>query len=191
MVGLLVLVCRTHIPITIIKQLYGSKKVNIPKAPGIGLMLRKLNFDEYNKKVQWSNQPSLKRKHKRKKCAHQEAVGQATIWDSIHCDQFKALFEHFKMQTLAQKTLGDNSNLQLPSSTQPCKPITASNVDTDNDEDEGGNMDKDNGDVVPVDKLNGQDPFGMLMNYLDAITGSDLEFLLLFSLTGCVEKMTQ
>lgn len=236
MIGLLVLVCRTRTPITIVKQLYGPKKVSIPKAPGIGLILRKLNFHGYNKKVQQMNQQSLKRKHKRKKGASQEDDDQEIMWDSIDCDRFEALFEHFKMHTLAKKifvnhvshaaddelpaskpsptatalNLADldthkeeedgkkgeddkkgedtkkeednkkeekKSNLDIPPSTKSPEPIRASNVNRGDGDDEDGNADEDDGDVVPPEKLEGEDPFGVWMNYLDVYTGSDLDFL--------------
>ncbi|PLW09065.1 hypothetical protein PCANC_23939 [Puccinia coronata f. sp. avenae] len=236
MIGLLVLVCRTRTPITIVKQLYGPKKVSIPKAPGIGLILRKLNFHGYNKKVQQMNQQSLKRKNKRKKGASQEDDDQEIMWDSIDCDRFEALFEHFKMHTLAKKifvnhvshaaddelpaskpsptatalNLADldthkeeedgkkgeddkkgedtkkeednkkeekKSNLDIPPSIKSPEPIRASNVNRGDGDDEDGNADEDDGDVVPPEKLEGEDPFGVWMNYLDVYTGSDLDFL--------------
>lgn len=51
MVGLVILLMRTGYPEEIIGKLYGNVRVNIPKAPGLGLFLVETLYDNYNKQV--------------------------------------------------------------------------------------------------------------------------------------------
>lgn len=55
MIGLIILLCRTRTPCTLIPELYGPVKVRIPKAPGLGLILHHPHFDGYNKRVLEAN----------------------------------------------------------------------------------------------------------------------------------------
>ncbi|KAA1136987.1 tRNA pseudouridine synthase 1 [Puccinia graminis f. sp. tritici] len=126
MIGLLVLVCRTRTPVSIIKQLYGPRKVSIPKAPGIGLILRKLNFHGYNKKIQHINEQTLQRRNKKRKGARNggdQDDDQLMIWDSIECDRFEALFERFKLETLFNRIFL-NQTSQISNEPQDSNPIT-------------------------------------------------------------------
>ncbi|OZJ04482.1 hypothetical protein BZG36_02674 [Bifiguratus adelaidae] len=52
MIGLLVLMVRASTPVSLVPKTYGPKAVNIPKAPGLGLLLDQPLFSTYNKKVQ-------------------------------------------------------------------------------------------------------------------------------------------
>ncbi|ORY01221.1 pseudouridine synthase [Basidiobolus meristosporus CBS 931.73] len=52
MVGLVILMARTNTPLSLMKKTFEEKKINIPKAPGIGLLLEKPVFGSYNKKAQ-------------------------------------------------------------------------------------------------------------------------------------------
>jgi len=184
------------------------KKVSIPKAPGIGLILRKLNFHGYNKKVQ----QSLQRQQKRKKGDGKGDEDQSTAGDLIDCERFEPLFERFKMETLASKIFSnqsyippdeqesqnskpsptiptnhetehpvgldtkDESATPLPC-TKPLKPTRVKKNKDDKDDDEDSDVEEDEDDVVPAEKLEGEDPFGGWMNYLDMYTGPDLDFL--------------
>ncbi|KAI7959694.1 hypothetical protein MJO28_003485 [Puccinia striiformis f. sp. tritici] len=216
MIGLLVLVCRTRTPVTMIKQLYGPQKVSIPKAPGIGLILRKLNFHGYNKKIQHINKQTIQQKQKRKKKgggsqAQNQDDDQLMVWDSIECDRFEALFERFKLETLFKRIYLNQSPSNEPHNTQPITgdvqldsvssdidpkkeeekagSIPATDIPTkpsrsvkgskndDDDDDEDGHEEEDD-EVVPSDNnQEGEDPFGVWMNYLDVYTGQDLDFL--------------
>lgn len=51
MVAMAVMVVRCGAPLEIIKESYGSRRISIPKAPGLGLMLERPVFTEYNKKA--------------------------------------------------------------------------------------------------------------------------------------------
>ncbi|CAH7674860.1 pseudouridine synthase [Phakopsora pachyrhizi] len=62
MIGLLILMCRTRTPPSILPELYGPVKVGIPKAPGLGLILQSPHFNGYNKKVLEVNQQTLKQR---------------------------------------------------------------------------------------------------------------------------------
>ncbi|KAJ3007916.1 tRNA pseudouridine synthase 1 [Thoreauomyces humboldtii] len=50
MIGLAVMMVRTGAPASIVKEAFGNKKLNIPKAPALGLLLERPMFDVYNKK---------------------------------------------------------------------------------------------------------------------------------------------
>ena len=51
MVCALVLVCRTHTPPQILKEMFGPCKVVVPKAPALGLLLEQPLFESYNRKI--------------------------------------------------------------------------------------------------------------------------------------------
>ncbi|KAL2256232.1 hypothetical protein VTK26DRAFT_1963 [Humicola hyalothermophila] len=51
MVAMAVMLVRCGAPLDIISQSYGPRRISIPKAPGLGLMLERPMFTEYNKKA--------------------------------------------------------------------------------------------------------------------------------------------
>ncbi|KAL2194681.1 pseudouridine synthase [Corynascus similis CBS 632.67] len=51
MVAMAVMVVRCGAPLSIISESYGPRRISIPKAPGLGLMLERPMFTEYNKKA--------------------------------------------------------------------------------------------------------------------------------------------
>ncbi|KAL2177467.1 pseudouridine synthase [Thermothelomyces heterothallicus CBS 202.75] len=51
MVAMAVMVVRCGAPLSIITESYGPRRISIPKAPGLGLMLERPMFTEYNKKA--------------------------------------------------------------------------------------------------------------------------------------------
>ncbi|KAK4135199.1 pseudouridine synthase [Trichocladium antarcticum] len=51
MVAMAVMVVRCGAPLDIITESYGPRRISIPKAPGLGLMLERPMFTEYNKKA--------------------------------------------------------------------------------------------------------------------------------------------
>ncbi|KAK4243879.1 pseudouridine synthase [Corynascus novoguineensis] len=51
MVAMAVMVVRCGAPLSIISVSYGPRRISIPKAPGLGLMLERPMFTEYNKKA--------------------------------------------------------------------------------------------------------------------------------------------
>ncbi|OAV94026.1 hypothetical protein PTTG_06731 [Puccinia triticina 1-1 BBBD Race 1] len=224
MIGLLVLVCRTRTPVTIINKLYGPKKVSIPKAPGIGLILRKLHFDGYNKKIHHINQQTLNRQQKRRKGPAQKGGNsqeddQLMVWDSIDCSRFDALFERFKRETLFHRIFLNQPSQPSnePQNSKPAQPISADDEkvgpvevvdpkkveeelagskdpnpaptrgpakrpkhgqapDDEDDEDDEAHADEET-DFLPAENQEGEDPFGVWMNYMDVYTGADLDFL--------------
>ncbi|KAI8869336.1 pseudouridine synthase [Ramicandelaber brevisporus] len=50
MIGLVILLVRSGTPITVMRELLSKSKANIPKAPGLGLLLDRPVFEYYNKK---------------------------------------------------------------------------------------------------------------------------------------------
>jgi tRNA pseudouridine38-40 synthase len=55
MVGLLIMMVRTRTPPSLIPECFGPTRLNIPKAPALGLLLEQPIFENYNKKVEESN----------------------------------------------------------------------------------------------------------------------------------------
>ncbi|EIW67637.1 hypothetical protein TREMEDRAFT_14084, partial [Tremella mesenterica DSM 1558] len=51
MISMAVLACRTGTPAKIISETYGSKRIHIPKAPPLGLLLEAPQFKTYNKRI--------------------------------------------------------------------------------------------------------------------------------------------
>ncbi|KAJ2163123.1 tRNA pseudouridine synthase 1 [Coemansia sp. RSA 552] len=51
MVGLIVLMARAGAPLDLIDTLFSGPRVNVPKAPGLGLLLEQPVFDGYNKRA--------------------------------------------------------------------------------------------------------------------------------------------
>lgn len=52
MVAMAVMVVRCGAPAQLITDSYDARRISIPKAPGLGLMLERPMFDEYNKKAE-------------------------------------------------------------------------------------------------------------------------------------------
>ncbi|PIA17987.1 pseudouridine synthase [Coemansia reversa NRRL 1564] len=50
MVGLVILMVRAGAPLSLMDKLFGGPRVNVPKAPGLGLLLERPVFDGYNKR---------------------------------------------------------------------------------------------------------------------------------------------
>ncbi|POS86036.1 hypothetical protein EPUL_000949 [Erysiphe pulchra] len=51
MIGMMALVVRCSTPLKIIQESYGSEKISIPKAPGLGLLLERPVFSTYNQRA--------------------------------------------------------------------------------------------------------------------------------------------
>ncbi|KAK3368332.1 pseudouridine synthase [Podospora didyma] len=51
MVALAVMIVRCGAPLDLVEESYGPRRISIPKAPGLGLMLERPMFSEYNKKA--------------------------------------------------------------------------------------------------------------------------------------------
>ncbi|KAJ1917492.1 tRNA pseudouridine synthase 1 [Mycoemilia scoparia] len=62
MVGLIILIMRTNTPFAVIKNIFKSPRINVPKAPSLGLLLEQPMFDAHNrfiksqgKKIQYND----------------------------------------------------------------------------------------------------------------------------------------
>ncbi|ORX99993.1 tRNA pseudouridine synthase [Basidiobolus meristosporus CBS 931.73] len=55
MVGLIILMARTNTPLSLMEKTFEENKINIPKAPGLGLLLEKPVFSAYNRKAKDMN----------------------------------------------------------------------------------------------------------------------------------------
>ncbi|KAJ7309711.1 hypothetical protein JRQ81_007772 [Phrynocephalus forsythii] len=50
MIGLVIAVVKGYAPEAILEQSWGEEKVDVPKAPGLGLLLERVHFESYNKR---------------------------------------------------------------------------------------------------------------------------------------------
>lgn len=50
MIGLVIAVMKGYAPEEVVERSWGEQKVDVPKAPGLGLVLEKVHFDRYNKR---------------------------------------------------------------------------------------------------------------------------------------------
>ncbi|XP_053309759.1 pseudouridylate synthase 1 homolog [Spea bombifrons] len=50
MIGLVIAVVKGYAPVSIIERSWGEEKVDIPKVPGLGLVLEKVHFEKYNRR---------------------------------------------------------------------------------------------------------------------------------------------
>ncbi|KAG0206613.1 tRNA pseudouridine synthase 1 [Mortierella sp. GBA30] len=57
MVGLIIMIIRTDTPLKLIPETFKANKINIPKAPSLGLLLERPMFKTYNRKVAATHQP--------------------------------------------------------------------------------------------------------------------------------------
>ena len=51
MIGLVIMVVRTRTPASLVPETFGPARLNIPKAPALGLLLEQPRIDSYNRKV--------------------------------------------------------------------------------------------------------------------------------------------
>lgn len=49
--GILILAIRSGTPASLISKTFGPEKLNIPKAPALGLLLERPIFETYNKRI--------------------------------------------------------------------------------------------------------------------------------------------
>ncbi|KAF9949078.1 tRNA pseudouridine synthase 1, partial [Modicella reniformis] len=57
MVGLIIMIIRTETPLKLIPETFKENKINIPKAPSLGLLLERPMFTAYNRRVAGKNPP--------------------------------------------------------------------------------------------------------------------------------------
>lgn len=64
MIGMIILLCRTRTPASLIPETFGPSRVRIPKAPGLGLLLVHPHFTGYNMRVAQENKTRVNLKAK-------------------------------------------------------------------------------------------------------------------------------
>uniref|UniRef100_F6SK59 Pseudouridine synthase 1 n=1 Tax=Monodelphis domestica TaxID=13616 RepID=F6SK59_MONDO len=50
MVGLVIAIMKGYVPESVMERSWGEEKVDIPKAPGLGLVLERVHFEQYNRR---------------------------------------------------------------------------------------------------------------------------------------------
>ncbi|XP_072456872.1 pseudouridylate synthase 1 homolog isoform X2 [Notamacropus eugenii] len=50
MIGLVIAVTKGYVPESVMERSWGEEKVDIPKAPGLGLVLERVHFEQYNRR---------------------------------------------------------------------------------------------------------------------------------------------
>lgn len=86
MVAMAVLVIRTACPISRISDCYGPTKINIPKAPALGLLLENPVYDSYNQILEKNNYPHIDFS------VHQKEMDEFKmkyIYDKIYAEEIK------------------------------------------------------------------------------------------------------
>ncbi|KAI8341958.1 pseudouridine synthase [Chlamydoabsidia padenii] len=72
MISMAVLVVRSGTPLSLIEESFGPRKINIPKAPALGLLLERPVFDSYNNRL---NDKRLQKEHPRLEFTqHKDAI---------------------------------------------------------------------------------------------------------------------
>lgn len=102
MIGLIILLCRTRTPSTLIPELYGPVKVGIPKAPGLGLILQNPHFDGYNKRVMEANRITHKQKLKKNTASAANEDPDLTR-ETIEPAAWTDIMDRFKKEVLYKK----------------------------------------------------------------------------------------
>ncbi|GFX47052.1 tRNA pseudouridine synthase A [Trichonephila clavipes] len=77
MIGLTIAIIKKLTDLSILSKVWDSERIDIPKAPGLGLMLEELHYDWYNKKY-----------------------GSDGIHEALKWDEFKEQIETFKMEKI-------------------------------------------------------------------------------------------
>ncbi|EGF99282.1 uncharacterized protein MELLADRAFT_45767 [Melampsora larici-populina 98AG31] len=105
MIGLIILLCRTRTPCTLIPELYGPVRVRIPKAPGLGLILHHPHFDGYNKRVLEANRniSTQKQKSNPNKSGIETNEDHDLIRETIDPQKWIDVIEKFKKEMLYKK----------------------------------------------------------------------------------------
>ncbi|AMD21376.1 HER097Wp [Eremothecium sinecaudum] len=122
MISMATLITRCGCPVERISQAYGPPKINIPKAPALGLLLESPVYEGYNKKLQEFGYDPIDFTKYQKEI---DAFKMVNIYDKIYSEEiqenvFNAFFcyiDAFNQVTGAQGDEDSNSN---PSKVQRC-----------------------------------------------------------------------
>ncbi|KAJ2850978.1 tRNA pseudouridine synthase 1 [Coemansia brasiliensis] len=120
MVGLIILMARTNVPLRLIDVIFDCARINVPKAPGLGLLLERPVFDGYNRRVSsqklaTSNQVTFEPYQK-----EIDAFKQKYIYDNITETEMKeAVFDIWVKNTevFPEQYLYINQDCVIPEST--------------------------------------------------------------------------
>ncbi|KAF9974871.1 tRNA pseudouridine synthase 1 [Actinomortierella ambigua] len=83
MVGLIVMIIRTDTPLKLIPETFKENKINIPKAPSLGLLLERPHFGTYNRKIDKSHEKVEFTKYE----AEMQAFKEKYIYDGIFTEE--------------------------------------------------------------------------------------------------------
>lgn len=89
MVALIILCARTGTPPSLIPETFGPTRLNVPKAPALGLLLEQPHFDSYNRKVADSNSQIQSRIAKGKKNKSKDASAESPDKESEEALQLR------------------------------------------------------------------------------------------------------
>lgn len=95
MISLAMLACRTGSPPTLLAETFGPKKIHIPKAPPLGLLLQQPQFKTYNDRIQ------------------QKVGGMQEDRDPVDFEQYAETMEAFKVEWIYEKLRQDELELSV------------------------------------------------------------------------------
>ncbi|KAJ1726488.1 tRNA pseudouridine synthase 1 [Coemansia biformis] len=100
MVGLIILMARSGAPLALMDKLFGGPLVNVPKAPGLGLLLEQPVFDGYNKRTAAQKEGASGQVEFEPYKAEIDAFKQEFIYDNIvNTELAESTFDNWVMNT--------------------------------------------------------------------------------------------
>lgn len=98
MISFAILLTRSNAPASLVTSVYASNRVNIPKAPALGLLLEEPLFDTYNKKI---SSESTAKKVPTSEATQRDPINFAAHNEKI--EEFKQKFIYDKMRQTEQE----------------------------------------------------------------------------------------
>jgi tRNA pseudouridine38-40 synthase len=106
MMALAMLACRTNTPPSLLPETFGPKKIHIPKAPPLGLLLQSPVFKTYNDRIKYMGNAGNQRK---KGAAPAEGdVERDPVDLSVHEEEMEAFKVKWIYERLRQDELEQN-----------------------------------------------------------------------------------
>ncbi|KAJ2632915.1 tRNA pseudouridine synthase 1, partial [Coemansia sp. RSA 1290] len=120
MVGLIILMARTNVPQRLIDVVFDCARINVPKAPGLGLLLERPVFDGYNRRVISQKQASSSQVTFEPYQKEIDEFKQKFIYDNIiETEMSEAVFDYWVKSTevFPEQYLYINQDCVVPEST--------------------------------------------------------------------------
>ena len=106
MIGLIILLCRSRTPPSLIPETFGPSRIRIPKAPGLGLLLVHPHFDGYNHRLERENSTREKLKQDSSRAAGMNE-GATEVREELEFGGWKEEIEGFKKEMIYRRMWED------------------------------------------------------------------------------------